>query len=134
MEIAFVDPQLMSLSTENNFTIPVGTMAVIPHMTEEQWDEMKDENGYLRPGALRALPEGTLILGGQSLERELYPELSREYANSGGFHHFELPDLRKKFILGIDPDTEEFQWGDGVVYYETVPKIDIPIRDIRQLQ
>lgn len=131
MEIAFVDPQLMNVGNKETFTIPVGTMAVIPHLTEEQWDEMKDENGYLRPGAL---PEGTLILGGQSLERELYPELSREYANSGGFHHFELPDLRKKFILGIDPDTEEFQWGDGVVYYETVPKIDIPIRDIRQLQ
>lgn len=129
MEIAFVDPKVMQVSSES-FEIPVGTMAVIPHLTEEQWEESKDEDGNLRPGAL---PEKTILLAGQGLARELYPELSREYPNEGGFHHFVLPDLTKKFIIGIDADTNEIQWGDGIVYYESVPKIEVPIRDIRQL-
>jgi hypothetical protein len=80
---------------------------------------------------LGILPEKTLVLVGQVLDREMYPELSRIYTDAGGFYQFTLPDMRERFIVGIS-DEGKFLRGDGIIYYESVPPNPEPVSDIRQ--
>ncbi len=106
-EIAYVDPGFMLVDKEK-FVIPAGTISVIPHAPEEFIDDS-------------VLPHGTIFMAGQELERSLYRELSQLHPDSGSFYYFMLPDLRKKFIIGFNPDENEIQWGDGVIYYQSIP-------------
>lgn len=109
MEIVAVDPIVLSMSDEPG--IKAGMMAVIP-------------SDYIGE-----FPEHTLLCAGQTLNRELYPKLSQVYAGIGGFHHFTLPDLLNKFIIGVDEDGE-FVLGHGIVYFEDIPNTDRPSRDV----
>jgi len=127
-EIAYVEPMIMMLD-EAIVTIPAGTIAVIPHRDdwEDQSIEVDEETEEFHDPRL---PKWTLLMQGQRLKRELCPELSRQYPNEG-FYDFNVPDLMKKFVLGVDEEGEII-WGDGVVYYQDVPKKEAVISDIRQ--
>lgn len=130
-EIAAVDPRLMLLTPDENKVIPAGTLAVIPAVDWEDHERERDEAyraglGQEFDHATRdILPEGTLLCAGQHLERSDYPELSKVYHDTGTFYEFALPNLQRRFIVGISEEGE-IQWGDGVVYYERVPKKNEP--------
>lgn len=125
MEVFFVQPGCMP---DFEAEIPVGTFAVIPSIDWKQHQLQREAAFITGKGeefdeqSAGLLPENTLICMGQVLRREDYPELSPIYAETGGFYEFQLPDLTKKFIVGIDLEASEIQWGDGVVYYESLPK------------
>lgn len=123
-EIAYVDPQMM-LVDNSVVTIPVGTLAVVPH---RDWDNENDEDFIVESENGdehwdSRLPRYTILCVGQNLPRLSYPELSPKYPD-GGFYDFYLPNLSKKFIVGINSETNEIEWGDGVVYYQSVPKAE----------
>ena len=98
-EIAYVEPALILLDPEK-FTIPAGTIAVVPHGQED-------------------LPQFTFRLEGQVLSRTAYPRLSPIFPD--GFYSFTVFDLRKRFVIGINSETDEIAWGDAVIYYDDVP-------------
>jgi len=134
-EIAMVDPALMLFSEEFG-TIPVGTMAVIPHVDPElrQQDDQRIADDLASDEISESkypIPEGTILLAGQILSREMYTELSPVYPD-GGYYNFPLPNLIKKFIIGFNVENNEILWGDGVVYYESIPKpVKTGHKDIR---
>jgi hypothetical protein len=37
----------------------------------------------------------------------------------------------KKFIIGINSASNEIQWGDGIIYYQSIPETVEVKRDIR---
>jgi len=131
VEVAYIDPGFILLDPAVH-TIPAGTMAVIPHVPGDIRDEnhrAEVEEDELDPNSI---PNQTILVAGQSLERSLYPELSPIYAETGGFNYFTLPYLIKKFIIGVNHDTNEIMWGDAVIYYETIPALEVVKRDIRE--
>lgn len=95
--------------------IPVGTMFVVPHVEEHEDSR---------------LPEHSILLAGQDLERELYPELSSLYSHTGGFYLFALENMVKKFIIGFTENNVPI-YGDGAVYFNTIPHVEEAPRDIR---
>lgn len=117
MEIIYVDP--MTMPEVDSIKIPAGVMAVIPSV---EWDDAED----------RVMPENTILCAGQTLPRDHYPELSQIYHYTGGFNHFQLPDLMGKFIIGINEDGEVIR-GDGIIYFKSIPEIQKRSRDIRDL-
>ena len=135
LEIAFVDPQVMVIDPEV-ISIPAGTMAIVPHIPEDVRYEREVQQEEATAAGQEfedpdPLPEGTILVAGQSLPREDYPEISPLYTEMGGFHHFTLPYLIKKFIIGINSETNEIMYGDAVIYYKTIPELEIEVRDIR---
>ena len=120
-EIAYVDPALMLLD-EGVVTIPVGTLAVIPHYPLDKYAEEFEKKGDedFVP-EIPPLPSHTILACGQTLRRADYLELS-PIVPDGGFYDFTLPNLTRRFILGINADTGEIMWGDGIIYFESVPK------------
>jgi hypothetical protein len=125
-EIIYVDPQIMLLD-EDSIAIPAGTMAVIPHVPLEHYHEefekktQAESNGEEYASDCLPLPEGTILVCAQTLRRADYPELSPLFSD-GGFYDFTLPDLTKKFIVGVNPESNEVMYGDGIVYYRSIPK------------
>ncbi len=117
MEIATVEPMWMDRG--NDPFVKAGTMAVVPH---QNWDDQTQED-------LPEIPPGTLLCSGQTLPRASYPELSQLYSHDGGFYQFRLPNLLAKFIVGVNPEGE-YQMGDGVIYYASVPPINMPKRGL----
>lgn len=126
-EIAYVDPALMLVDPEV-ITIPVGLIAVIPHVEYE--DAVEDDQEQMEKLGTNRIPEFTILLGGQKLKRENYPELS-PLMPDGGFYDFEVPDLIGKFIIGINATTNEIIRGDGVMYYQSIPAPVKEQRDVR---
>lgn len=109
--ICTVNPILMNFSEKQ--PVPAGTIAVIQADLEE-------------------MPEGTILLAGQMLKRDLYPELSRLYSDTGGFYDFLLPDLQNRFIIGVSQDGLPIM-GSGIIYYADWPRVVTPTRDIREM-
>lgn len=137
MEVFLVDPKCMP---DYELEIPAGTLAVIPAVDWSEHSRMRDgayANGLLHEfeeANQGLLPQGTVVCIGQVLKREWYPELSAIYAETGNFYEFQLPNLTKRFIISVDLETNEIQWGDGVIYYESLPKKDSPpSRDVKRL-
>lgn len=125
-EIIYIDPAIM-LIDEEAISIPAGTMAVIPHVPLEHYAEEfekqsqaeSDGAGYISD--CLPLPFGTILVCEQTLRRVDYPELSVLYPD-GGFYEFTLPNLTKKFIVGVNPETNEVMYGDGIIYHMSIPR------------
>lgn len=139
MEILMVDP--LHMQEFEGLVIPAGTLAVVPSQDwdeiQERWDTRVEEDGLdhdLSEFADSQVPTGTIVCMGQMLDRKLYPELALVYADGGGFYAFQLPDLRKRFMIGVNSDTNETLWGDGIIYYQAIPHKPEEIRDIRQVR
>jgi hypothetical protein len=121
-DVVAVDPVFISLDPHaEKVQVKAGTMAVVPHMTDEEL-EAADDAGVL------LVPEGTVICAGQTLKREFYPKLSAIYTDAP-FYEFKLPDLRGKFIVGVNADGE-FMMGDAVIYFDDIPNCDPPSRSV----
>lgn len=105
----FIDIDLYEQAIPANGVIPAGTMFIVDCV-----DEIIDTEGRSH-----GLPDFTLLLAGQNLSREMYPELSRIFSGTGGFYEFTMPDLRNKFLLGFDMDSKPI-YGSGAIYYEDV--------------
>lgn len=136
MEVFMVDPKVM---TEfEGIEIPAGTLAIIPsidwdkHNREREQAYADDVGNDFDDSNMGLLPEGTVLCAGQTLLREHYPELSRLYTEAGGFYEFQIPDMRRRFIIGVKSETNEIMWGDVVIYYDHYPARPKRIRDIRQ--
>jgi hypothetical protein len=100
--------------------IQAGTMIVV--------ERTSDENAV----DAHIMPEGTILMAGQRLSREMYPELGGFFTETGGFYEFQLPDLENKFLLGFGEDNSLIM-GSGAVYYQTMPHVDDPNEAIRRL-
>lgn len=90
--------------------IPAGTITIVPHFGANPEPDF--------------IPFGTIVMGGQSLSRALYPELSPCYTGVGGFYDFTLEDLVQKFIIGFDEDGQVVK-GTACIYYVTVRWSDV---------
>lgn len=86
--------------------VPAGVMSVIPS------GDMVDDT---------EMGPFSVISAGQYLSRELYPELSHMFSETGGLHLFQLPALEHKFLLGWEENGNPIV-GDGIVYFQTFPE------------
>ena len=132
MEVVYVEPMVLQASSEPG--IKAGMMAVVPHITDEMNDHWDEYTTVEQPDPENwpenaPLPYGAVVCAGQSLSRADYPRLSAVFHGTGGFYEFELPNLVKKFILGVDEDGE-FILGDGIVYYLDIPSTERPSRNV----
>lgn len=91
--------------------IPAGTIVVVPHTTDTPDPEDAPDPEFM--------PPYTIVMAGQELERDLYPELSQVYAGNGGFYRFQLENLVRRFSLGFDEDGEIIR-GTALIYYAQV--------------
>lgn len=107
-EIHGVQPVVMVLPDDGfpeSVEIPAGTIAVVPH-------------ALIDGEQIESLPENAIMCAGQELSNTEYPEISRLYSDTGSFYTFQLPDLRKKFIIGVNKDG--ILWGDGIIFHKSI--------------
>lgn len=100
--------------------IPVGTIIIVefPEGVGDDIDFFDDEE--------LGIPFGTLFMAGQSLSRELYPELSAKYAGTGkgSFREIFIENMSDIF-LGFD-ENGKVRRGIACIYYRTVKWDDVP--------
>lgn len=113
--LLFVEIDLRPNPLPEEATIKAGTMFIVPY--HEDHDEA-------------LLPDFTILLCGQQLMRDQYPQISPLFNSTGGFYEFALPDLEGKFLLGFD-DEGNPKMGSGAIFYQDVPPKISPVRDIR---
>lgn len=100
--------ETVSVEIPEGAEIPVGTISVIPHPAQWGVDDL-------------VIPDFTILMSGQGLLREMYPQLQLLFSDTGGLYHFELPDLLRKFLMGWDGFGNPV-FGSAVIYYETLPQ------------
>lgn len=111
----FIGTDLNVLEIPEGGKVEAGTLFVVPYV--EGVDGVR-------------LPDFSILCCGQLLSRELYPELSSIYSDTGGFYEFIVPNLEGKFLLGFDLKGKPIK-GSGAVYYQSVPPTPQQLRDIR---
>lgn len=117
----YLEARFSSVSLLEKQEIPAGTMIVVPDFSNSL-AEIENPHPFQ--------PEYTLIMCGQRLSREMYPELSELFTTTGGFYEFVLPDLERKFLLAFDADGTPLM-GSGAIFYKSVPLTEEPYAEIR---
>lgn len=70
--------------------------------------------GFVAPFAGAALPDGWLACDGSAVSRSQYPELyaaiGTAYGAGDGSTTFNVPELRARFVLGVDDPIPSHRW------------------------
>lgn len=120
MKVVILKPEVVDIDPDKT-KITAGMVTIVPSIGGlEGLDENRqgfppefDENMGL---------DFTVAYAGQSLPRKMYQELSSEFATSGGFYEFQVPNLQRRVIMDFT-DSGEPILGDVVAYYQSFPTI-----------
>lgn len=103
------------VETENGYTLAVTPDEITMDVPLLVNDRIKDKTGFVMPVGLIApyggatAPEGWLLCDGSTVSRSLYADLfaalGTAWGEGNGTTTFNLPDLRGRFVRGVDQGT-----------------------------